>query len=338
MSMLDKLNEMSNGYVLPDTGNILALDGSPEFLKDMKEMLDIMVHSPTALKILNFNAGLPNPLKIEEFENALELGRNTGKSIQLAHGQLKDGKPVSRYSWLTLLPHEIRHSYNTPINNSNILHSLAYALVNEADAQAIEGLVGLELSEYLEKNKETSSNAEAILNHLNEDPKVQFFLNFYDRANGTDTERKSRAMEMFVKEYARHPTKDGKSTFGEFSYKTALERDTTANGGWEICSDEDLKKIEDCLLGKVDSKTVANEPWMKGRKQLSDESETVRKGWPTFCKRIMDGTFNTDVIKYGQNIHPSNLIESISPELANHFREIGVIPQKTQPVPQNSGR
>ena len=65
MSILDKLNEMSNGYVLPDSGNILDLNGSPEFLKDMKEMLDIMVHSPTALKILNFNASLPNPLKIE---------------------------------------------------------------------------------------------------------------------------------------------------------------------------------------------------------------------------------------------------------------------------------
>ena len=44
----------------------------------------------------------------------------------------------------------------------------------------------------------------------------------------------------------------------------------------------------------------------------------------------MDGTFNTDVIQYGQGIHPSNLIETISPQLANHLREIGVIPQKGQ--------
>ena len=280
--MLGKLNERSNGYILPESGNILFLDGSPEFLKDMKEMLGIMIHSPTALKILNFNASSSNPLKIEEFKEALDLGRNTGKSIQLAHGKLKNGESVSKYSWLTLLPHEIRHSYNTPIKNSNILHSLAYALVNEADAQAIEGLVAVELGGYLEKNKEHVPDAEVVLNYLNEDPKVQFFKSFYDKAKGTDTERKSQAMEMFVKESAKYPTKDGKSTCGEFYYKTALERDTTQNG-WEKCSDEDLKKIEDCLLGKLNSKTVANEPWMKGRKQLADESETIRKEWPTFC-------------------------------------------------------
>ena len=117
--------------------------------------------------------------------------------------------------------------------------------------------------EYLEKNRENVPNAASVLNHLNKDPKVQFFKSLYDKAKGTDLERKSQSMEMFVKEFAKHPTKDGKSTFGEFGYKTALERDTTANG-WEKCSDEDLKKIEDCLLGKVDSKTVSNEPWMKG--------------------------------------------------------------------------
>ena len=337
MSMLDKLNTVSKGYVLPDSGNILALDGSPEFLKDMREMLDIMVHSPTALKILNFYASSHDPLKIEEFKEALDLGRNTGKSIQLAYGQLKSGEPVSKYSWLTLLPHEIRHSYNTPIKNSNILHSLAYALVNEADAQAIEGLVAVELMEYLEKNRENVPNAASVLNHLNNDPKVQFFKSFYDKAKGTDLERKSQSMEMFVKEFAKHPTKDGKSTFGEFGYKTALERDTTANG-WEKCSDEDLKKIEDCLLGKVDSKTVSNEPWMKGRKQLSDESETIRKEWPTFCKRIMDGTFNTDVIKYGQNIKPENLVETISPQLATHLHEMGISSPIRRPLRQNSGR
>lgn len=337
MSMLDKLNKMDNGYILPDSGNRLVLNGSPEFLKDMKEMLDIMVHSPTALKILNFNATLPNPLKIEEFEDALDLGRNTGKSILLAHGKLKNGEPVSKYSWLTLLPHEIRHSYNTPIRNSYILHSLAYALVNEADAQAIEGLVAVELEKYLEKNKKNFPNAEAVMNHLNEDPKVQLFKSFYDQTKGTDAERKAQAMEMFIKEFAKLPTKDGRSTFGELSYKNSLERDTTENG-WEKCSDEDLRKIEDCLLGKLDPKTVVNEPWMKGRKQLPDESETIQKEWPTFCRRIMDGTFNTDVIRYGQNIKPENLIETISPKLAIHFRKIGVIPQKTQPVPQNSGR
>ena len=335
--MLNKLKEMSHGYVLPDSGNVLVLDGSPEFLKDMKEMLDIMVHSPTALKILNFNAGLSSPLKIEEFENALDLGRNTGKSIQLAHGQLKSGEPVSKYSWLTLLPHEIRHSYNTSIKNSNILHSLAYALVNEADAQAIEGLVAMELSEYIEKNKETSPDAEAVVNHLNKDPKVHFFKSFYDKVNGTDLERKAQAMEMFVREFAKHPTKDGKSTFGEFAYKTALERDTTANG-WEKCSDDELKKIEGCLLGKINPETIKDEAFMKGRKQLFSEQKTIQKEWPTFCKRIMDGTFNTDVIRYGQNIKPENLIETISPKLAIHLRKIGVIPQKTQPVPQNSGR
>ena len=337
MSMLDKLYVVSKGYVLPDSGNILVLDGSPDFQKDMKEMLDIMVHSPTALKILNFNASSPNPLKIEEFENALDLGRNTGKSVQLAHGHLKNGEPISKYSWLTLLPHEIRHSYNTPIKNSNILRSLAYALVNEADAQAIEGLVAVELGEYLEKNKEYVPDAEVVLKHLNEDPKVQFFKSFYDEAKGTDEERKSQAMEMFVKEFAKYQTKDGKSTFGELAYKTALERDTTENG-WEKCSDEDLKKIEECLLGKLDSKTVANEPWMKGRKQLSDESKIIRKEWPTFCKRIMDGTFNTDVIKYGQNIKPENLVETISPKLSIHLREIGIYSFTVQSLQQNSGR
>ena len=338
MSMKDRLKKLAGEeYILPDTRNRLILHGSSNFLRDMREILDIMIHSPTALKLLNFNANLSEPLMIEEFKDALDLGRNTGKSIQLAHGQLSNGKPVSKYQWLTLLPHEIRHSYNTPVKNSNILHALAYALVNEADAQAIEGLIGLELSKYLEKNKDNIPNAEDIQHYLAADPKVQFFKKFYDKAKGSDSERKAQAMTMFVKEFAKYPVNGGKSTYAELSYKTALERDTTING-WEKCSDEELKKIEDCLLGRINPETIKNEPWMKGRKQLSCERETIQKEWPTFCKRIMDGTFNTDVIQYGQGIHPSNLIDMISPELANHLREVGVVPKIPQNTQQNSGR
>lgn len=106
---------------------------------------------------------------------------------------------------------------------------------------------------------------------------------------------------------------------------------------------KDMKEMLDIMVHspialKILNFTVVNEPWMEGRKQLSDESEIIQKEWPTFFKRIMDGTFNTDIIRYGQNIHPLNLIDHISPQLANHFREIGVIPQKAQPVSQNSGR
>ena len=316
---------MEDIYTLK-SGKGLHIKGSDAFIKDMREILDIMVHSPTALKLLNFNAGLAEPMAVEEFENALDLGRNTGKNIQLAYGQLKSGKPVSKYDWLTLLPHEIRHSYNTPIKDSSILRSLAYAIVNEADAQAIEGLIALELDEYLEKNKENIPNAEDIRHHLSSDPTVQFFKKFYDEAKGTDSERKAQAMTMYVKKSARHPTKDGKSTFAEYLYKIGLERDTTTDG-WERCSDEELKMIEGCLLGKINPETVKDKPCMKGRKALSDEKETIQKEWPTFCKRIMDGTFNTDVIRYGQDIRPENLIETISPQLANHFCEMGIIPR-----------
>ena len=322
-------------YILPDTQNKVILHGSPNFLKDIQTILDIMVHSPTALKLLNFNANLPTPLHVEEFKEALDSGRNTGHSIQLTYEQSKHGDSASNYRWLTLLPHEIRHSYNTPIKNSNILHSLAYAIVNEADAQAIEGLIALELNEYLENNKENLPNADSMLEYFSTDPKFQFFKNAYNEAKGTNLERKAQAMIAFVKEFAQHPTKDGKSTFAELSYKTALERDTTANGGWETCSAEELKKIEDCLLGKINPETVVYEPWMKGRKQLLDEKKTIQKEWPTFCKRIMDGTFNTDVILYGQDIRPTNLIETISPQLAHHFREIGVIPPISHSIQQN---
>ncbi|MBQ4472109.1 MAG: hypothetical protein II942_02555 [Alphaproteobacteria bacterium] len=336
--MNDKLKKLAGEeYVLPDTQNKLIMRGSPEFLRDMREILDIMVHSPTALKLLNFNASLSEPLAVEKFKDALDLGRNTGKSIQLAHGQLANGKPVSKYQWLTLLPHEIRHCYNAPVKNSKILHALAYAIVNEADAQAIEGLIALELNEYLEKNKENIPNAEDIQYHLNSDPKVRFFKKFYDGAKGTDLERKAQAMTRFVKEFAKYPMNGSKSTYAELCYKTALERDTTADG-WEKCSDEELEKIEDCLLGRINPETIKNEPWMKGRKKLSSEKETIQKEWPTFCKRIMDGTFNTDVIQYGQGIRPSNLVETISPQLANHFHEIGIIPQIPANTQQNSGR
>ncbi len=338
MSIYETLQELqAKVYTLPDTHNKLILNGSTDFLKDLREMLDIMVHSPTALKLLNFNANLSEPLAIEEFKDALDLGRNTGKSIQLAHEQLANGKPVSKYQWLTLLPHEIRHSYNAPVKNSNILHALAYAVVNEADAQAIEGLIALELNEYLEKNKENIPNAGDIQRYLSSDPKVQFFKKFYGEAKGTNLERKAQAMTMFVKAFARYPVNEGKSTYAELSYKTALERDTTADG-WEKCSDEELKKIEGCLLGKINPEIVKGEPWMKGRKQLSSEKETIQKEWPTFCKRIMDGTFNTDVIQYGQGIHPSNLIETISPQLSNRLRENGIIPKTMQNTQQNSGR
>lgn len=330
MSVNERLKEMAGEeYILPDTQNKVIVQGSPEFLQDMREVLDIMVHSPTALKLLNFNAMLSEPLTIEEFKGALDLGRNTGQSIQLAHKQLKDGKPVSKYQWLTLLPHEIRHSYNTPIKNSNILHALAYAVVNEADAQAIEGLISFELIEFLEKNKGNIPDAENIQNYLAADPKAKFFKKFYSEARGTDLERKAQAMTMFVREFARYPVNEDKLTYAELSYKTALERDTTVNG-WEKCSDAELEKIEGCLLGKINPESIKDEPWMKGRKPLSSEKETIQKEWPTFCKRIMDGTFNTDVIQYGQGIHPSNLIETISPQLADHFRKVGVMPQNNQ--------
>ena len=131
-------------------------------------------------------------------------------------------------------------------------------------------------------------------------------------------------MEMFVKKFAQHPIQGGKN-FAELAYKSSLERNTTVGGGWERFSDEDTQKIEGCLLGKINPESIAHEPCMKGRKQLSDERRIIQEEIPTFCKRIMDGTFNTDVIRYGQGIKPISLIDTLSPQLAKHLREIGVI-------------
>ena len=324
---LNTLQPQKQHYTLP-TGKKIDLSGSPEFVQDVKEMLDILAHSPTAVKILDHVA-----LPIEEFKEGLDLGRNTGKSIQLTHRELKNGEKIQKYSWLTLIPHEFRHSYNAPKSDSHILNAMAYALVNEGDAQAIEGLVALELNEYIEKNKDKLSDAQAIQDCLAGDPKLQFFKKFYDEAKGSDGERKAHAMEMFVKKFAQHPIQGGK-TFAELAYKSSLERNTTVGGGWERFSDEDTQKIEGCLLGKINPESIAHEPCMKGRKQLSDESKVIGKEMPTFCNRIMDGTFNTDVIQYGQDIKPISLIDTLSPQLAKHLREIGV----TQDVSKYAGK
>lgn len=323
--MLKKVSaEQSKVFTLPDTKKKMMISGSLDFVQNVTDVLNILIHSPSALKILNHNASLPHPLLVEEFKEALDLGRNTGQSVQLARKYSKNGAPISKYKWLTLLPHELRHSYNAKFDDSHILHSLAYAVVNEADAQAIEGLIALELSDYIKKNPKQFPDAKAILSSLSGDPKIQFFKQFYDQAQGTDVEKKQQAMSTFIKEFSQHPTKEGK-TFSELAYQTSLERDTTQNG-WERCSEEELKQIEGCLLGKVSPEAISNETYMHGRKKLHDESSVIRKEWPTFCQRIMDGTFHTDVISYGKGITSENLIETISPQLAHHFLKVGGIP------------
>ena len=90
-----------------------------------------------------------------------------------------------------------------------------------------------------------------------------------------------------------------------------------------------MKKIEDCLLGKIKYEDIASEKFMQGRKVLQDERETIKAEWPTFCQRLMDGTYNTDVLPYGQNIKPAQLIQTIAPKLYEHLKTIGVIPSKS---------
>ena len=320
--------KMGYYYVLPAGEKTLPISGSTGFIRDMREMLDLMTHSPTALKILYHNANLKQPLVIEEFPDALDFGRNTGESIQVAYRQKKDGEKVSKYHWLTLVPHEFRHSYNMPKSESLILHGIAYAVTNELDAHAIEGLITLELCDYLKKSN--NPEADAIQEHLLAHREHKEFQEIYEKTQGTETERKAETMMQFIPWLSRFYIPRFKKTFVEQAYQTAIERDTTKDG-WIECSDEDFEKIEACLLGKIKYEEIAHEPFMKGRVPLSDEREMIRREWPTFCKRLMDGTYNTDVFPYGQNVKPEELIETVSPKLAVHLREIGVMPKKEKP-------
>jgi len=319
-------------YILPDGKKTLPISGTVGFVREMCEMLDLMTHSPTALKILYHNANLKKPLVIEGWKNARDFGRNTGKSIQVAYKQLENGEKVSKYHWLTLVPHEFRHSYNMTKSESQILHGIAYAVTNEFDAHAIEGVISVELCDYLKKSN--NPEADAIQKHLLAHPEHDEFRKFYEETQGTDTERKAEAVMQFIPWLSQRYVPSFKKTFAEQAYRAAIERDTTQDG-WIECSDKDFEKIEACLLGKIKYEEIANEPFMKGRVPLSDERAMIRKEWPTFCKRLMDGTYNTDVLPYGQDIKPAELIQMVSPKLADHLREIGVIPkavEKSSPV------
>ena len=330
---------MTYYYILPDGKKTLPISGSAPFVRDMREMLDLMTHSPTALKILEHNANLPNPLVIEEFKDALDLGRNTGKSIQIAFGQEKDGTKVSKYDWLTLVPHEFRHSYNIEKPKSQILHAVAYAIANEPDAQAMGCVIALELSQYLRKEGAKLPYATETREHLEKHPSHKFFMDFYSQTKGTEAERKRQAVEMFVCALAQKKFPKFNGTFAEAAYKVAIERDTTKDG-WIKATDEDFQKIEDCLVGKVKYEDIANEPFMKGRIPISDERALIRKEWPTFFKRLMDGTYNTDVLPYGQDTKPAELLQKVSPELAEHLQKIGIMPHNSaHPMsPPTSGR
>ena len=244
---------------------------------------------------------------------------------------------VKKYLSITLVAHEFRHSYNMPKSKSQILHAIAYAVTNEFDAHAIEGLVSLELCDYLKKSN--NPEAKVIQKHLLAHPEHDEFRKFYEQTKGTETERKAETMMQFIPWLAQRYVPRFKKTFAEQAYQVAIERDTTQDG-WIKCSDKDFEKIEACLLGKTKYEEIAHEPFMKGRIPLSDERAVIRKEWPTFCKGLMDGTYNTDVLPYGQNVKPSELIQMVSPKLAEHLRKIGVMPNTpTYPTPiQNPDR
>ena len=302
---------MGYNYVLPDGKRILPISGSAGFIRDMLEMLNLMVHSPTALKILNHNADLPKPLVIEEWENALDLGRNEKGRLQIASGRLADGSVADKYDWLQLVPHEFRHSYNMR-SKSTILQSVAYGIANEPDAKAMEGVIAMELTEYLKR--ENVPGTDTIQKRLESHPTAQMFMSFYDESKGTDEERKAAAVIRFSQAWASQIWPDpryGHKTAAETAYRIGIERDISPDGGWVRLADEDFKKVEADLLKK--------------------EGAIIREEWPTFCQRLMDGTYNTDVLPYGQNIKPEKLIETISPKLAAHLKEIGVMPKKAEP-------
>ncbi|MBR6412933.1 MAG: hypothetical protein IKS41_07245 [Alphaproteobacteria bacterium] len=335
-NMKEQLGEASKSvtyyYILPDGKKTLPISGTVGFIREMCEMLDLMTHSPTALKILYHNANLKKPLVIEEFKDALDSGRNTGKSIQIAYGREKDGTEVSKYGWLTLVPHEFRHSYNMPKSKSQILHGIAYSIANEPDAHAMGGLIAMELCDYLER----SGNPEAakIQKHLSDYPEHKVFRKLYEETKGEETERKAETVLRFTQWWAQYYVPKFGKTFAEQAYQVAIERDTTQDGGWQTCTEEEFKKIEEVLLGKRKYEEIANEPFMKGRIPISDERALIQREWPTFCKRLMDGTYNTDVLPYGQDIKPADLIQIVSPKLAAHLKKIGIIPRPSKnPVP-----
>jgi len=306
-------------YILPDGEKTLPISGSAPFIRDMREMLDLMTHSPTALKILDHNANLPKPLVIEEWENPLDSGRNENGRVQIANGKLKDGSIVDKYSWLTLVPHEFRHSYNIR-SKSTILQSVAYAIANEPDAQAMGCLIALELSDYLKKNEATIHNASVIRERLDSITLHRTFRQFYNEAQGTEKEKKATAIIRFSQHWTSRVWDNEyyhKRTIAENAYRIGIERDISPNGGWDRLNEETFPPVEAELFQK--------------------EAGIIRKEWPTFCKRLMDGTYNTDVIPYGQDVKPADLIQMISPKLAAHLREVGIIPQnRTQPTPIQS--
>ncbi len=332
MSMKKRLTELSQDikfdYILPDSHKSLTIIGSSNFIKDMREMLDLMVHSPTALRIFNYNAHLPKPLSVEEFKNALDLGRNTGTHIQVAYGKTQNGRMVSKYDWISLLPHEMRHSYNIPKLKSHILNAIGYAITNELDAQAIGAAVALEIDQYIETHKKSYPNTEEIKKELYKDPRVGYFKELYDKAKGNAEDKKREAIEQYALGVGQKLVRFGKDykTFSELAYKISIERDTTAHHGWKRMSDAEFDKLESCLLGKIKPEKVATEAWMQGRENIQDERDIIKKEWPTFCQRLMNGTYRTDVIPYFQNIKPTNLIQLISPKLSEHLKKTDVIP------------
>ena len=310
---------MTYYYILPDGEKTLPISGSVSFIHDMCEMLDLMIHSPTALKILKHNANLPKPLVIEEWKNPLDSGRNENGRIQIANGKTKYGSKVEKYSWLTLVPHEIRHCYNIK-SQSTILQSVSYAVANEPDAQAIGCLIALELSDYIEKNKEILPNAGVLKKHLETPKPHQIFKKFYEESDGSEEEKKASAILKFAKDWTSRIWDNEyyhNRTIAENAYRIGIERDISENEGWDRLNEETFPLKEAELLKK--------------------EKNIIRKEWPTFLKRLMDGTYNTDVILYGQDIKPENLIQTISPKLATHLQKIGVIPKPcSQPIPTPS--
>ena len=321
MSLSDILNKgaqkTSTFYRLPDSKKKISVFGSPAFVKDMCEMLDVLVHSPTALKLLNFYADFTPPRTIEGWENKpLDNGRNLPDRIQVAYN--KD-RPESKYGFLTLLPHEIRHNYNMPRPKSYILHAVAYA-INEVDAHAIGALVALELEQYLAK--QNTPYADNIRAQLNKEPDNTYFKELYAKTKGTEKERKAQTVTQYVLDYAQYSPPGTDKTFAEMCYKSCLERDTTKTaGGWKQGTEIVLKLMENRLLGK----TLPDLPDLKGRKKLPDEKNIIRKELDGFAKKLMKGTYMTDLLPYGKNIAADKLLQTAVPSLYKHLKDIGVL-------------
>ena len=146
------------------------------------------------------------------------------------------------------------------------------------------------------------------------DKKYNLFYEAYQKSSGTPQERKAQAMESFIKQFSRLKLKEyhgyKNKTFAEIAYRTGFERNISLNGGWnQLESEETFQKKE--------------------QEFLQSEKDIIDKKWPAFCLSVMKGTLNTDVIPYGQKIKPENLIKTFSPELHQHFVDLGVISKQT---------